>query len=174
MTRPRTTPLRDGLSTGQHDAAATVADAATATATDHVATVTTDVAAAVGPASVAPRSSPPEMTENVDLSTVAGLLADEHAQRILAATSVEPKSKRELADACDASLPTVGRRVDELAAAALLREATRARPDGHHDAVYVATLDRVEVRLRDGDLDVDLQRMERDMTDELQRLWRKF
>lgn len=124
------------------------------------------------------RPAPPvasiEMTENVDLSTVAGLLADEHAQRILAATSVEPKSKRELADACDASLPTVGRRVDDLVAAALLREETRARPDGHHDAVYVATLDRVEVRLRDGDLAVDLQRMERDMTDELQRLWRKF
>lgn len=114
------------------------------------------------------------MTETDDLSTVADLLADEHAQRILAATSVEPKSKRELADACDASLPTVGRRVDDLAAVALLREATRARSDGHHDAVYVATLDRVEVRLRDGDLDLEVTRMERDMTDELQRLWRQF
>jgi hypothetical protein len=172
MTRTRTTPLRDGAST-EREGAVAVAPAA-ATATDHVAAATTDAAAAVGHAGAAPCPSLPEMTENVDLSTVAGLLADEHAQRILAATSVEPKSKRELADACDASLPTVGRRVDELAAVALLREATRARPDGHHDAVYVATLDRVEVRLRDGDLDVDLQRMERDMTDELQRLWRKF
>jgi len=114
------------------------------------------------------------MTENAELSTVADLLADEHAQHVLQATSVEPKSKRELADACDASLPTVGRRVDALADADLLSEQTRARADGHHDAVYVATLDRVEVRLRDGDLDVDVQRMDRDMTDELQRLWRKL
>lgn len=114
------------------------------------------------------------MTDNADLSTVAELLADEHATRVLTATSVEPKSKRELADACDASLPTISRRVDALADADLVREETRARADGHHDAVYVATLDRVEVRLRDGDLEFDLQRMDRDMTDELQRLWRKF
>lgn len=122
------------------------------------------------------------MTEDADastdradeLSTVAALLADEHVQRVLAATSVEPHSKRELADACDASLQTVSRRVDDLAAADLLREATRARPDGHHDAVYVATLDRFQVRLRDGDLEVDVARMDRDMTDELQRLWSKF
>lgn len=114
------------------------------------------------------------MTENADLSTVADLLADDHAQHVLAATSVEPKSKRELADACDASLPTVARRVDDLADADLLREETRARADGHHDAVYVATLDRAEVRLRDGELELDVQRMDRDMTDELQRLWGKF
>jgi predicted transcriptional regulator len=109
-----------------------------------------------------------------ELSTVAALLADEHVQRVLAATSVEPKSKRELAEACDASLQTVSRRVEDLADADLLREATRARRDGHHDAVYVATLDRVEVRLRDGALEHDVARMDRDMTDELQRLWSKF
>ncbi|WP_323677731.1 helix-turn-helix domain-containing protein [Halorubellus sp. PRR65] len=114
------------------------------------------------------------MTADPDLSTVADLLADEHAQRVLAATSVEPRSKSELAASCDASLQTVSRRVDDLAAADLLREETRARPDGHHDAVYVATLDRFEVRLRDGDLVHDVARMDRDMTDELQRLWGKF
>jgi predicted transcriptional regulator len=109
-----------------------------------------------------------------DLSTVADLLADEHVQRILAATSVEPKSKTELAADCDASLQTVSRRIEDLAAADLVREETRARRDGHHDAVYVASLDSFEVRLRDGVLETDVTRMERDTTDELQRLWSKF
>jgi len=114
------------------------------------------------------------MTEDADLSTVADLLADEHVQRILAATSVDPKSKRELAERCDASLQTVSRRVDDLVDVDLLREETRARRDGHHDAVYVARLDSFEVRLRDGALEHDVARMDRDMTDELQRLWSKF
>jgi predicted transcriptional regulator len=114
------------------------------------------------------------MTEHADLSTVADLLADEHVQRILAATSAEPKSKTELAATCDASLQTVSRRVDDLEATDLVREETRARRDGHHDAVYVARLDRFEVRLHDGTLEHDVTRMERDTTDELQRLWSKF
>lgn len=114
------------------------------------------------------------MTDDPDLSTVADLLADEYVQRILAATSVEPKSRTELSDVCDASLQTVSRRIEDLEAADLVREETRARRDGHHDAVYVASLDSFEVRLRDGDLEHDVQRMDRDMTDELQRLWSKF
>ncbi len=119
-------------------------------------------------------TDPSSTTEDADLSTVADLLADEHVQRILAATSVDPKSKSELAEGCDASLQTVSRRVEELVAADLVREETRARRDGHHDAVYVATLDSFEVRLRDGALEHEVARMDRDMTDELQRLWRKF
>lgn len=114
------------------------------------------------------------MTDDPELSTVADLLADEHVQRILAATSVDPRSKSELAERCDASLQTVSRRVDDLADADLVREETRARRDGHHDAVYAATLDSFEVRLRDGDLEHDVTRTEQDTTDELQRLWRKF
>jgi DNA-binding transcriptional ArsR family regulator len=111
---------------------------------------------------------------DTDLSTIVGLLEDEHARRILTATSVEPMSKTELADNCDVSLPTISRRIERLDAADLVDEQTRARPDGHHDTVYVARLDRFEVRLRDGELEYDLQRMDRDMTSELQRLWSKF
>jgi len=114
------------------------------------------------------------MTDNDDLSTIADLLADEHVQRILSVTSVEPKSKTELGEACDASLQTVSRRIERLEAADLVCEETRARRDGHHDAVYVESLDSFEVRLRDGDLEHEITRMDRDMTDELQRLWSKF
>lgn len=114
------------------------------------------------------------VSESDDLSAVVSLLDDEYARTILTATSVDPLSKTELAEECDASLPTVSRRVDRLQTAGLVREETRARPDGHHDTVYVARLDTVEVRLRNGTLEHDIQRMERDMTDELERLWSKF
>lgn len=114
------------------------------------------------------------MSDETDLSTVVGLLDDEHARQILTTTSNEPRSKTELAEECDVSLPTISRRIDRLEAAGLIREETRLRADGHQDSVYVAQLDRFEVRLRDGELVYDLQRMERDMSDELERLWSKF
>jgi predicted transcriptional regulator len=114
------------------------------------------------------------VSDGTDLSTVVGLLDDDHARRILEVTSVDPLSQRELAEKCDASLPTVSRRIDRLEAAGLVREETRLRSDGHHDAVYVAQLDRFEVRLDDGEFEYDLQRVDRDMSDELERLWSKF
>jgi DNA-binding transcriptional ArsR family regulator len=109
-----------------------------------------------------------------ELQELAELLADEQAREILAATSVEPLSKSELAERCDSSLPTVTRRTDRLTAVGLLREETRLRGDGHHDAVYVAQLDRFELRLRDGQFEHDLDRVDRDLTDELARVWGRF
>jgi len=111
---------------------------------------------------------------DAELPTIVGLLEDEYARQILAATSVQPRSKTELTEDCDASLATISRRIDRLQATDLVDERTRARPDGHHDTVYVARLDRLEVRLRDGEFEHDLHRMDRDMTSELQRLWSKF
>jgi len=114
------------------------------------------------------------VSDGTDLSTVVSLLEDDYARQILEATSVDPMSRTELAEECDTSLPTVSRRIDRLEAAGLVREETRLRSDGHHDAVYVAQLDRFEVRLSDGKFEYDLQRVDRDMSDELERLWSKF
>lgn len=114
------------------------------------------------------------MSEESDLSTVVGLLDDEYARAILAETSQQPLSASELAERCDASLATVTRRLEDLAAADLVTEGTRPRTDGHHDTVYVAQLDRLEVRLRDGTFEFDVARRERDMADELTRLWGNF
>lgn len=114
------------------------------------------------------------MSEDPDLATVVSLLDDECTRCILTATSTEPMSATELADRCDVSLPTVTRRVDRLLEAGLVEEATRLRPDGHHDDVYTATLDRAEVRLADGAFEFTLERDERDAADELKRLWERF
>jgi DNA-binding transcriptional ArsR family regulator len=124
------------------------------------------------PAAAAPERAAVSGPE--ELQELAELLADEQAREILAATSVEALSKAELAEASDSSLPTVTRRTDRLAAAGLLREETRLREDGHHDTVYIAQLDRFELRLRDGGFEHDLDRAERDLTDELARVWGRF
>lgn len=113
------------------------------------------------------------VSEDPDLATIASLVDNEHARTILAATSVQPMSATELTERCDATLPTVYRIADRLETADLLREGTRIREDGHHDAVYVATLQSLEVSLDDGAFDVSIERR-RDPADQLAALWEKF
>lgn len=111
------------------------------------------------------------MSGDPGLETVVGLLDDEHAREILAATSIEPMASADLAERCDASRQTVYRRLDNLQDAGLLAERTRPRADGHHDTVYVATLSDIRVELREGEFDFELECREPDMADELSRLW---
>lgn len=96
------------------------------------------------------------VSEDPDLETVAALLGDTTARGILTATSVEPMSAKELSEHCDVSVPTAYRWTERLADAGLLAERTRPREDGHHDAVYAATLAELSVRLEDGDLEVEM------------------
>lgn len=114
------------------------------------------------------------VAEQPDLSTVVGLLDDEHVRSILTETSAEPLSVAELAERCGVSDSAIYRRTDRLVAADLLSEQTRPRSDGHHDTVYVAALERFELSVRDGDLDWTVERGETDVADELTRLWGKF
>jgi len=116
--------------------------------------------------------SPP--AGDADLSTVTDLLDDEHARTILAATSAEPLSARELSDRCGLSPSAVYRRVERLREASLLDDATRPRPDGHHETVYVAGFETFELTVRDGDLTWSVEPPESDVADELTRLWGKF
>ncbi len=111
------------------------------------------------------------VTGTPDLADLVELLDDEHVRSILAATSAEPLSARELGDRCDVSVSTIYRRVDRLEDADLLRERTRPRPDGHHVTVYVSALERFELTVRDGELDWELERRPTDVADELSRMW---
>jgi predicted transcriptional regulator len=109
-----------------------------------------------------------------DLATLVDLLDDGHVRTILAATSAEPLSAATLADRCGLSTSAVYRRVDRLTDAGLLDERTRPRSDGHHEAVYVATVERFELVVRDGEMDWTVEHTEADVADELTRLWGKF
>lgn len=111
------------------------------------------------------------VTGTPDLADLVELLDDEHVRSILAATSAEPLSARELGDRCDVSVSTIYRRVDRLEDADLLRERTRPRPDGHHETVYVSALERFELTVGDGELDWELERRPTDVADELSRMW---
>jgi len=109
-----------------------------------------------------------------DLATLVDLLDDEHVRTILAATSAEPLSASALSERCGVSTSAVYRRLDRLVDAGLLDERTRPRSDGHHDTVYVAVLERFELVVDDGDIDWTVDRTDRDVADELTRLWGKF
>lgn len=109
-----------------------------------------------------------------DLAEIIDLLDDEHVRSILTATSAEPLSAQELSERCDVSVSSIYRRVNRLDDANLVRERTRPRPDGHHETVYVSTLDRFELRLTDGELEWELERDGTDVADELTRMWRKL
>lgn len=114
-----------------------------------------------------------EMTET-SLDTVISLLDDEHVRAILAATSETPMSASELGEHCGLSTTSIYRRLDRLREADLVAEQTRPRSDGHHEAVYVARLDRFELVVRDGDLSWEVERQSTDVADQLTELWGRF
>ncbi|MCG1002974.1 MULTISPECIES: helix-turn-helix domain-containing protein [Halobacterium] len=99
------------------------------------------------------------------------LLSDEYARAILKATSTQTMSAKTLSETCDASLPTVYRRVERLIAVGLLEEMTEVAEDGHHFSVYEARLDHLVVDLDDGVLDVDVTQTDENFADQFTDLW---
>ena len=110
------------------------------------------------------------MSDAPDLETVAGLLEDETTRAILTETSQQPMSASTLAERCDASGPTIYRRLERLRDCELVVERTNPDPEaGHHRKVYAPNLRRVTIELRDGSFTVDVERQE-DMADRFTRL----
>jgi predicted transcriptional regulator len=112
-------------------------------------------------------------TADGDVQAVVGLLDDDYARAILEAASEEHLSAKELADAIDASLPTVYRRVDDLVDAGLLTEETELRADGNHYSVYATALERVELELNEGTFEMQLQRTT-DVADRFTDMWERL
>lgn len=77
---------------------------------------------------------------------VFALLDDEYARGILRATHSTAMSARELADALDASRPTIYRRIEQLKALEFVVESPDMDPEGHHRSVYRSRLERVLVK----------------------------
>jgi predicted transcriptional regulator len=114
------------------------------------------------------------VTGDPALTDVVALLDDQYARAILEATSEEPKSAKCLGEECDASLPTVYRRVESLQECGLLREETRLQDDGNHFSVYAATLRRFSVELAEGSFDMELERTEQDVADTFTDMWHRL
>jgi predicted transcriptional regulator len=111
---------------------------------------------------------------DLPVEDVLSLLDDEYARAILIATSTEPMSANQLAEACDASLPTVYRRINRLTDHDLLAEQTALDDDGHHYSTYEATLESVAIELGDGELTADVSREPTDAADRFTELWEEL
>ena len=112
------------------------------------------------------------MSEVPDLPTVLAILDDEYARSILTETSVEPMSASTLSERCDASLPTIYRRIDRLKECQLVTEETEVAADGNHYSVYSANLDRLEISLEEDEFSFELAyRDEEDVADKFTSMW---
>ena len=111
------------------------------------------------------------MSDENEFASIVELLDDEYARDILAATSTEPMSAEQLAERCEASPPTVYRRLDRLREFDLVDATQQLDPEGHHYEVFSARLVRVEVELVDGTYHVEVERRERDAADRFTELF---
>jgi len=113
------------------------------------------------------------MTDDEDAELLS-LLDDEYARAILIETSKEPMSADTLTERCDASPPTVYRRIDRLDEHDLVEAEQELDPDGHHYKTYRARLERVSVELSDGEMDVRVDRSDENAADRFTRLYEEL
>lgn len=91
---------------------------------------------------------------------VAGLLENETSRCILVAAHAEPQSVSALTDCCDASKPTVYRRLEELQACDFVLEETKIEPDGNHHPVYRMNVSRVSFEVTGDGVEFTIDRDE--------------
>ena len=98
-------------------------------------------------------------------------IGDERARDLLAAVATNPRPAKELADACDMSLPTVYRRLGLLEDYDLVTERTKVADDGNHYNVYDCNFDSTVIKLdEEGGYDVRVYRSE-NVPDRFAQLW---
>lgn len=110
------------------------------------------------------------MSGNERSDELLELVGEERVREILAATSREPMSAKDLSDECDVALSTIYRRVEEMLDFDLLVERTQIEPDGSHHSVYEANIDHLDVDIDDGTIDVDV-RVREDAAERFSRIW---
>lgn len=111
------------------------------------------------------------MTSQWDPDGIFEVLASEDSRRILAAASVRPLSAQELERVCDASLPTIYRRVNVLLDYELLSEEQFVDSDGTQYMQYTTDLEEVTISIEDGGFNVSLE-IRKDAVDKFGELFR--
>lgn len=82
------------------------------------------------------------------------LLDDEYTQEVLVVLGRAPQRGRDLVTACEASRPTVYRRLNRLEEAGLVEAEMTVDPDGHHCKEFRLVRDRLTVVIEDGTITV--------------------
>lgn len=98
------------------------------------------------------------------------LLGEQRVRQILAATSREPLSAKELSEECSVALSTIYRRVEDMVATDLLVEQTQIEADGSHHSVYRANINHVDIDVEEGTIDVKMHVRE-DAAQRFSRIW---
>ena len=109
--------------------------------------------------------------EDAANAAVISLLDDEYARAILIETSIEPLSASALSERCDASEPTVYRRIEQLKDHDLIVERQQLDPDGHHYKTFQTRVERVTVEIEEGNCTIDVARREIDAADRFTNLF---
>jgi len=108
--------------------------------------------------------------EERSIEEILDTIGDEHARRLLAAISREPRSAKDLAEECDLSLPTVYRRIEMLDQYDLVKDQTLVADDGNHYKVYESNFESTVISLEDDEYRVRIYR-EDNLPDRFSQLW---
>ncbi|MFC6824549.1 ArsR/SmtB family transcription factor [Halopelagius fulvigenes] len=92
-----------------------------------------------------------------DADSAFDLLGNELARKILVLTSERALSAEELTRRCDASQPTVYRRLDALESYDMVAEKLRYDADGNHYSAYECRLEELRFGVEDGGFTVDIE-----------------
>lgn len=101
---------------------------------------------------------------------VLDTIGDNYARQILAAISREPRPAKELADACDISLPTVYRRLELLEEQELVTSHTAIDDDGNEYQRYECNFESTVISLENDKYDVRIYR-KKNLPDRFTQLW---
>ena len=104
------------------------------------------------------------------IEKILDTIGDQHARHVLAAISREPKSAKELSEACDLSLPTVYRRLEMLEEYDLITDRTLVAEDGNHFKIYESNFESTVITLEDDEYRVRIYR-EENLPDRFSQLW---
>jgi len=110
------------------------------------------------------RDRAPEPDHDLTTDDLLALLAAEHTEAILQAIRSEPKPARQLVDECDASRPTVYRRLNRLEAAGLVDSTMTYDADGPPRTVVEDTMQPLSVEVTAEGLSVSVTTSETDNT----------
>jgi predicted transcriptional regulator len=111
------------------------------------------------------------MGDNGDGRELFELFSDRRTVRILHETDQEPRSVKELADACDVSGPTLYRHVNTLVEKNLLQQETNIDTDGNHYTVYKNNIRNATVTITPATDDIRVELTYRDSVEQFKRLW---
>lgn len=113
----------------------------------------------------------PVTPETPTVTNVLAALEDQDCRAILQELE-EPKTARELTDACDIPQSTLYRKLDLLSDASLVEEKLEVRTDGRHSRRYALDFEEVSLSLRDDrTFEVDIDRREAAPEERLSTLW---